>query len=342
MYGYRDIKTVHLEVTEKCQAGCAMCGRHSDVGDLNHHLTETELTLEDCKKIFPVSFVKQLRRMYMCGNFGDPIFAKETLEIFEYFRDNNLAMDLAMYTNGGARNEEWWKNLAALDVKVIFAIDGLEDTNHIYRQNVNWKRVMTSAKTYIAAGGNAVWHYLVFKHNEHQIEDARSLSIEMGFADFQPKKSSRFTLQSQTFKHLSIPSKKEYINDKVLIRNDIKEKYGSYDRYLDQTEISCMVKQQKNVYVSATGHVFPCCWLGYEPFDDKIEDPKSAQIFDLIKDFDYIDAKKHGIDGVIESGFFDGIEKSWSLDSTTAGKLKTCAKTCSKQHNFFKNQFDIT
>jgi MoaA/NifB/PqqE/SkfB family radical SAM enzyme len=341
MYRYKDIKTVHLEITEKCQAGCAMCGRSDGHGRLNRHLKETELTLEDCKKIFPIDLIKRLRRMYMCGNFGDPLFAKETLEIFEHFRDNNFSMELMMYTNGGARNKEWWKNLASLDTKVIFAIDGLSDTNHIYRENVNWNKVMSSAETYIKAGGKAVWHYLVFRHNEHQIEQAQELSKKMGFSEFQLKKSSRFTADSQTFKHLTVPSKKEYVNDRVHLRDKIAEAYGSYQNYLDQSDISCMVKEQKSIYVSAAGYVFPCCWLGYEPFDDKIKDPRSSQIFDLIEDFDKIDAKKHGIDGVLSTDFFEKIQDSWGLSSVADGKLMTCAKTCSKQHNFFKNQYSV-
>ena len=62
MYKYRDIRKVHLEITEKCQAGCAMCPRHDDSGSgkLMHHLTNAELSLEHCKNIFEKDFIKQL------------------------------------------------------------------------------------------------------------------------------------------------------------------------------------------------------------------------------------------------------------------------------------------
>jgi MoaA/NifB/PqqE/SkfB family radical SAM enzyme len=86
MYKYSDIKTVHLEITEACNAACPMCARNINGGEDNPHLTGAELTLEDCKVIFPPEFIAQLDRMYMCGNFGDPVAAKDTLEVFNYFR----------------------------------------------------------------------------------------------------------------------------------------------------------------------------------------------------------------------------------------------------------------
>ena len=41
-----------------------------------------------------------------------------------------------MMTNGGARSKQWWTDLGKLTkgkMRVTFGIDGLEDTNHLYR-----------------------------------------------------------------------------------------------------------------------------------------------------------------------------------------------------------------
>ena len=46
-----------------------------------------------------------------------------------------------------------------------FAIDGLEDTNHIYRRNTDWVKIVQNATAYIAAGGRAEWDFIVFAHN---------------------------------------------------------------------------------------------------------------------------------------------------------------------------------
>ena len=71
----------------------------------------------------------------------------------------------------------------------MFSIDGLEDTNHIYRRNVNWKKLMGNAQAYIDAGGVARWEYLIFKHNEHQLVLAEQTASAMGFDKFIPKRA---------------------------------------------------------------------------------------------------------------------------------------------------------
>lgn len=195
LYTYDQIKTVHLEITEKCNASCPMCARNINGGEDNPQLTNSELSVEDIKKIFSTDFIKQLERMYMCGNYGDPIAARDTLEVFEYFRTNNSKINLSMHTNASAKKPEWWEQLAKVIGKrgyVVFSIDGLEDTNHLYRQNTVWSKIIQNAQAFIKAGGRARWDYIVFAHNEHQVEQAEELANKMGFERFQYKKSARF------------------------------------------------------------------------------------------------------------------------------------------------------
>ena len=156
MYKYEDIKTIHLEITQNCQASCPMCDRNQNGGALNPHINLDELTIDDVKSIFTPDFILQLSTMYMCGNLGDPIVARDTLEVFEYFRSNNPKMWLSMNTNAGARDEHWWQELAKIYGRmgaVIFSVDGLQDTNHIYRQGVVWENVERSMRSFTGAGG---------------------------------------------------------------------------------------------------------------------------------------------------------------------------------------------
>jgi MoaA/NifB/PqqE/SkfB family radical SAM enzyme len=100
-----------------------------------------------------------------------------------------------MHTNGSAKKPDWWKELAKTIGKngyVVFGLDGLEDTNHLYRQNTIWSKIMDNAEAFISAGGRARWDYIVFAHNEHQVEEARALAEKMKFEKFQFKKSARF------------------------------------------------------------------------------------------------------------------------------------------------------
>ena len=116
-----------------------MCDRNMNGEGINPHINLDELSLEDCKKIFLPEFIAQLDTMYMCGNLGDPIVARDTLEIFKYFREHNPAMWLSMNTNAGAKKCcNGGKTCICINKKgaVIFSVDGLRDTNHLYRQGV--------------------------------------------------------------------------------------------------------------------------------------------------------------------------------------------------------------
>ena len=195
MYKANEITTVHLEVTEKCNASCPQCARNINGGEVNPQLHDAELSLDDVKTILKPEFIKQLKRLYMCGNYGDPISARDTLEIFEYIRSHNAKMQLSFHTNASAKTPEWWSKLPKAMGKshyVVFSVDGVEDTNHLYRQGTIWKKIMENAQAFIAAGGRARWDYIVFGHNEHQVDLARALAESMGFEKFNVKKSNRF------------------------------------------------------------------------------------------------------------------------------------------------------
>lgn len=340
MYSYDQIKSVHLEVTEKCQSGCALCGRYDKDGNLNQNLKLSELSLADVRKIFPKEFVKQLDRIYMCGNFGDPIVAQDTLEIFEYFRYSNVNIGLDMHTNGGARSSQWWKDLASIFYNqkshVTFSIDGLQDTNHIYRRGVVWDNIVNAATSFIGAGGTAHWNFIVFKHNEHQVEQARELADKLGFKKFVAKKSARFS-NYRSYDYLLPPTNPNYLNLNVKLNQHIDQTYGSYQNFLDKTPINCRVKRQKEIYISAEGLVLPCCWTAGALYNkSKITE---SEIFKVIKNIDAIDAKKSSIKQVIDSGIFNQIEKTWSQGSMSEGRLDTCARYCSKEYDFFADQF---
>ena len=351
MYKLEDIRQVHLEITELCQAACPMCMRTINNGvTINPHLNMSELTLEDCKQIFTTDFLKQVNNIYLCGNFGDPIIAKDTLAIMQYFRENNKELYLDIHTNGGARNTEWWTALAKIlgnKGRVIFGVDGLKDTNHIHRQNVNWDIVENSMRSFVSAGGIADWHFLVFGYNEHQIEDAKILSKEIGIANFVLKKTSRFINSPSGIKGdvvlkdnkgnikniISKPSVQYQNSESSTIKNII-ETLGSMDKFHDIAEIQCKALPNR-LYISAEGLALPCCWTAGDMYKGWIKDYKSEEIWKIIDSIggkEKLDAKQ-GLENVFSSGIFDKIKDSWSKPSCAEGKLKVCSKNCASTFN---------
>lgn len=341
MYKLEDIKAVHLEMSEKCNLACLMCDRNKNGGEVNQYLENRDLTFEAIHRSFPPSLIKQLKRVYMCGNYGDPILARDTIQTLKYFRSHNENMNLSIITNGCSRPTMWWKELAEVGVTVRFGIDGLKDTHKIYRQGVIWDLVLRNAKAFIDAGGNAIWDYLVFGHNEHQIELAREFAGCLGFNDFVVKKTGRFfsnTKLTGKDEHMGLkkPSK-ENINKSLSKEDEIVKKYGSMDLYLDMAEIDCKVLKNKEIYISAEGIVLPCCWLAGQMYKWYLP-PNSAQVWELI-DKDKININKTSLSNVFNSGIFEDIQNTWAKPSTDEGKLKVCALKCGKELDPFGDQY---
>jgi len=316
MYSYGDITSIHLEVTSKCQARCPMCPRRIHGGPLLDSFDLEEIDLGTFVNWFPRDFVRQLKFLNMCGNLGDPIVAKDTLEIFKYLRETNSEMTLQMHTNGSGRSEAWWKELAQLKIKVVFGIDGLEDTHALYRISTDWSRIIKNAKTYIEAGGDARWDMLVFEHNEDQVDACEQMSKDLGFKGFSIKHTTRFKDgkfdvldDDYNITHTLYPSKKslEMIEPAKQAQSEI------------LPTISCKAKNDSQMYISANGNVSPCCWL-----DNEWHPQHSPSRLDYkVKIKEYPNLHKNTIQEIFDSNFFNKIEKTW----TTCGMLE-CSKQC--------------
>jgi hypothetical protein len=178
----------------------------------------------------------------MCGNYGDPAAGKNTLDIYRYFRKINPNIILGMNTNGALQNTFYWQTLGQLFNQsmdyVIFSIDGLESTNGTYRVGCDWDKLMANANAFIAAGGSAHWDMLVYKHNQHQVEECEQLARDMGFKWFRAKVTKR-----------EMPIRLEFPD---LWPRPVKI----------SGEIDCHAIKERSMYIDAQGRLHPCCWQG--------------------------------------------------------------------------------
>lgn len=316
MYQLSEIKQVHLEVTSKCQASCPMCARNIQGGVENPFMTVTEITLEQFKEWFPIKFIKQLDRLYMCGNLGDPIVAKDTLKVFEYLREVNPNIELSMNTNGSARSWQFWKKLAELKVNVRFGIDGLIDTHSLYRIGTDWVKIIDNAKHFIKAGGEATWDMLVFEHNKHQVELCKELSVELGFKHFVSKNTARFKEGS-----LNVIDKQGRTTH-ILYPTDRSKQIVVPE---ESKIINCKVAKEKSLYVSATGNLLPCCWLDNEWFNPN--HPNRIDYMDKIGHYPNLNTNK--LSEIFDSKYFDSIANTW-----VNSPLKDCSRQCGKVDRF--------
>lgn len=327
-------------------------------GKTNPNLYLSELSLRDISHMFTDKTAMGLKEIVICGSYGEPVMAKEFLEIVEFFIRKSPDARIIVDTNGSVRHPEWWKKLGQLlaprDHFISFGLDGLADTHAIYRRGTSFEKILENAKAFIGAGGKARWIFLVFKHNEHQVESARKLSIEMEFDSFVAKKTGRFFL-SKTYEkrkqfpvqnengeieyYLEPPTRAEFLNSAVEAVSTIASEYGSFDDYLDKTPINCESIHKKRIYVSASGLVLPCGHLNHQLFDaDGLYGDAQKQTRDLLDKKD-LDGKQHSIEEIIASPSFQKIAKSWEERSVKEGRLKVCSLFCGKSFNKVGAQF---
>lgn len=253
------MKIIHFEPTSKCNASCPMCARNIngegctvDLADLSftHFQTYCTSNLVDLEKIF------------FCGSVGDPCADNNLLRKIGWIKSIRPDVVVGINTNGSIRNPFWWTQLAQLLIGVydyvVFSIDGLEDTNHIYRTGVRWDKIMENAKAFIDAGGSAHWDMLVFQHNAHQVEECKQLADTMGFTWFRSKETDRW--DQFTFEHLEPANKHNYID------------YNSIDTILCERNI------ENSTYVDYKGNEFPCCHIA-EMYYSKTHNNKELKEF---------------------------------------------------------------
>ena len=236
----REIRVLHLEPTDVCQAACPMCARETDPifdSKRQHHLT-----IEQIQQHINNTDIASLDKMFMCGVYGDPAAGRHTLEIYRYFRRINPEITLGMNTNGAIQNTAWWQTLGEIFHRqhdyVVFSIDGLQDTNHIYRRGVDWNKLIKNIESYLSTGASAHWDMLVYRHNEHQVDACERLARDMGFSWFRAKVSRR------------------------LVREGLQQPVHWQPLPSLPGPIHCHVLEEKSMYIDAQGRLSPCCWLG--------------------------------------------------------------------------------
>ena len=134
---------LHLELTSRCNLYCPQCAR-----TIHYNYPLDELDLTTLKSLFN-GFSPSL--ILICGNYGDSITYSDLHSAIDIFKNSGVKYT-RVYTNGSARNSDWWTTLGEqlslgnASGEIVFSIDGLEDTNHIYRKNSSWPIIMNSVK----------------------------------------------------------------------------------------------------------------------------------------------------------------------------------------------------
>ena len=349
---YSEVESLQIDPTSKCNLLCPQCARVYQ-GKVNPFLPLTELTPEDYDKIFTKDFIPQLKTVIFNGNYGDPVATR----YIDYVIDKLLQQKMrkmTLFTNGSLKEKSWWKHLgkrfSGTSNHVVFSIDGLENTNAIYRINSNFKKIMENAKAYIQAGGRARWDFIVFEHNFHQLQEAKELAKKMGFEKFLEKYTARFTYgdykkQEESYtvfnrKGHTVGFLKEPPRRKRTDFENVTKKYGSWSEYINSTPIHCKYKRDRRaLFIDFEALVWPCCWLGAPAYFMFLEGKEKKQFDALRKKYgkNFNSLRHYTLEKILSHEWFaSDLSQSWKnkIADTNNPKLFICGRTCGADYEF--------
>lgn len=184
----------------------------------------------------------ELIKVTFCGNFGEPTFNPNLVDILSTIKNKNTAQ-FTLTTNGQNTNSSFWKALSQVLTKgdqVIFAIDGFDcDTYSTYRHNGSFSNAVQNAQALMASSGCSVaMKCIIFDYLSGDIKRIQKKAKDYGF-------NSLITVESKRdvfFNTINCLSQLTLTPPKV-------------------SKKSCPFLNSKELYIDAHGTPYPCCWV---------------------------------------------------------------------------------
>ena len=258
------MKQIHVEASSYCNARCPLCPRSLYGYKVEGVYPEVHLQLDKFKECLAQFPDREL--VYFNGNLGDPMMNPDILQLASITNCTT-----SIITNGSIGTQETWTELARRKVEVLFSIDGLEDTNHLYRQDVEWNKIMDRVKWFIDAGGFATWKFILFRHNMHQVKQAEELSQQLGFGRFQVDDHGRnygpALDKDANVTHWILPADGSLEPKPYYVKGGIERYKETHENFFPEEkvyDINCEHEQDNSVYIDAQGRIGPCCYQGFD------------------------------------------------------------------------------
>lgn len=311
---------LHVELTDRCNAQCPLCARTQtqDISKSSDVVKNVDIDFDTFKRVADEG---KFKLYTFCGNYGDPLSAKDFLKMVEYVADENTR--ISIFTNGSVKTPSYWAKLGKIlsvnpDNKISFDLDGLEDTHSFYRRNTNFKKILENAKAFMDnTTAIARWQYLVFKHNQHQIEDAKAMAKSLGFSEFRVRYSRWFPPEGKVTFYDQGKEEVIEIADMPPDRPPVR-----------LPKIHCKSMHRGEVFLSARGYLWPCCWTAGRYGGD----PDLMQIVEL-HDLESININKHSVREIMTGSLWQEIENFQFLNGPSV-----CATVCGKVDNRSMNE----
>ena len=282
---WRDnIQSLQIDVTSYCNAKCGGCARNRKGNETTPDLVLENFDVDvwnriaehDTKGIF-------INELVLNGNWGDSMMHPKILDMVSIFAKFHPETSLYIHTNGSMRTAKFWAAFATVcrqfsNHRVVFAVDGLEDTHAIYRRNTDFLKIMENIKAFTSEKGRANVTMTLFEHNKHQVEELKEISVEM---------DAEFTLRHSHGDELEIIAPGEYYmihacdelpEERIPLVHE--HRLSDLPNYMDNLKISNSIQEvdtgcpwlaDRKVQIDPWATVWPCCHISNHASDAFLE-----------------------------------------------------------------------
>tara|TARA_Y100000992_G_scaffold302631_1_gene277799 strand:- start:638 stop:1669 length:1032 start_codon:yes stop_codon:yes gene_type:complete len=271
----------HIEVSSICTLKCPRCTR----AEVPETLLNRSLDLKFFQNQIGEQRIKQIRKISFCGDDGDPIYAKQFLQIVQWLKKVNPDIQLLIITNGSYKTIDWWEELADYlnhNDEIHWSLDGWDqESNSKYRVNCNWNSIIDGIVTFKRHNKETytVIATIAFRFNEDNLKKIVKLAYDYQFDCWQLTKSTKFGSKypdAYGNEDLLEPLDSElvatghrfereqnYITARQRPGAELKEIFWDRAKQLQKSKeypALCYIGN-KGAFLKATGEFYPCCWV---------------------------------------------------------------------------------
>ena len=324
LFAIDTIETIRIDPTSFCNLRCPQCGRFDLKNKTIVPLKHLDVSL--LQDQLQIQHMSKLKFIGIEGTVGDIMLhpsPEKFLEIFQHIECVELT------TNGSVRTPEFYCDLAKhKNLRIVFSIDGLKDTNHLYRQGANFEKIMKNAKAFIDAGGWAQWKFIAFKHNQHQIHEAEQRSKQMGFKKFELRVSDRNWYNGKNFPVYNNGVYQYDLEPADLLQGSpLASDTRKLPKKLSEkayNSIVCPRSLDREMYITREGYVIPCCMIS----DDLWLPNSKNKMFlkKLLPNLNEISLRFKTFKEILETKFYT----DYLPESLMKRPMPICVQYCSK------------
>jgi len=235
--------SLHIETTTRCILACPACPRTAWNDILKKPVAKADLDVDLLARFLDCPGGREITEFNVCGDYGDPIYYPDLFRLIEKFRDQ---VSFMIVTNGSRQTPQFWHKLAGMLTEkdtVVFSIDGLEDTNHLYRVNSDWPSIMQGLDIMTKSPARIHWKTIVFRFNYDKLKEIKNFAESKGVT-FHAEKTHRYGNDQLIPPETFVESNHLFVNEFTH----------------EQIEIEPRCESTAKI-ITSDGYLSPCDWI---------------------------------------------------------------------------------